>query len=142
MFMKRLFLLTMMVLLIINIGASAFAADTESNQESKKQIRYENTAYAYADLSISKGKAIAETYVQGRTNTTKITMKMFLQKRSGSKWATVKTWRATRNTKSALLTGNQKVDRGTYRVRLEATVYCKGKKPESVKKNSNSVTYK
>lgn len=57
--MKRLFLLTMMVLLIINIGASAFAADTESNQESKKQIRLKIPA-GIALLFQQTGTAIPE----------------------------------------------------------------------------------
>ena len=114
-------LMSLLLLLPLNMVASA-ATVTE---ESQVQPRWSYTDVTYAGLSLaSDGKAISIADAEGYQNiTTKIHIKMTLQKHTLLWWSKVETWEQTFNTYYAAMNKTTYVGSGTYRVKAEFTVY-------------------
>jgi len=114
-------LMSLLLLLPLNIMASA-ATTAEENQV---QPRWSYTNMTYAGLSIAPdGKAISAADAEGYYGTTtKIHIKMTLQKYTLLWWSKVETWEGTFNTYYAAMNETTYVGSGTYRVKAEFTVY-------------------
>ncbi len=114
-------LLSLLLLLPLNMVASA-ATTTENTTV---QPRWSYTNITYAGLSIATdGKAISAADAEGYQNiTTKIHIKMTLQKHTLLWWSKVETWEETFNTYYAAMNEATYVGSGTYRVKAEFTVY-------------------
>ena len=113
-------LLSLLLLLPLNVIASA-----ATTSESQVQPRWSYTDATYAGLSIAPdGKSISIADAEGYQNiTTKIHIKMTLQKYTVLWWSKVETWEATFNTYYAAMNEITYVNSGTYRVKAEFTVY-------------------
>ncbi len=122
-------MLSIVLIFCVSIAVSAespvVTPGTLEQTESDVMPCYEYTNIAATSLSIStNGKATCSTSLNGYNGTTtKIVIKMTLQKDSWLWWSTEETWTTTVNNWYADLTKTATVDSGTYRVKAEFTVY-------------------
>lgn len=110
---------------VVSAESPVVTPGTLEQTESDVMPCYEYTNTAATSLSIStNGKATCSTSLNGYNGTTtKIVIKMTLQKDSWLWWSTEETWTTTVNNWYADLTKTATVDSGTYRVKVEFTVY-------------------
>lgn len=91
----------------------------------------------------SNGNASISAGVIGRANTSKIVMKVKLQKYNSTskKWNNVKVWDKNSSTSGISFSKTYSLNsKGKYRCKMTATVSCNGT-DETVTKTSSSVTY-
>lgn len=97
-------------------------------------VGYANTASQSAKLTISgAGKATVIGIINGKSNVTKIEMKVRLQKYSSSEktWKNIKTWTITSSSIFAQHSGTyQLTNSGKYRTKVKGTVYTKSSSEE------------
>lgn len=124
-------------------GASAPVSPASSSEgEPGIQPLFEYTNTTGAALRISNGTATCVTTINGYSGvTTKIEIKMTLQKKFLLWWNTEETWSKTINDFYGSLTKTASVDSGTYRVKVEFTVYS-GSKSEEITTYSQENEYK
>ena len=115
-------MLSVVMLFSMNVWVGATVA---AEGEAQPQPRFSYTAFTATGLSIStKGAATCLSSVEGYDGiTTKIHIKMTLQKRGVLLWNEVKTWESTFNDMEAIFTKNTTVGSGDYRVKAVYTVY-------------------
>ena len=120
---KRIVCLLMSLLLLCPLNLVASAASVE--EESAVQPRLNYTGYATVSLSITtSGTAYFATDVQGYDGiTTKVHIKMTLQKYTVLWWSKVESWEGTFNEVYGTLSKTAQVGSGRYRVKAEITVY-------------------
>ena len=113
----------MSLLLLCPLNLVASAASVE--EESAVQPRLNYTGYATVSLSITtSGTAYFATDVQGYDGiTTKVHIKMTLQKYTVLWWSKVESWEGTFNEVYGTLSKTAQVGSGRYRVKAEITVY-------------------
>lgn len=113
-------LMSLLLLLPLNIMASA-----ASVTESQVQPRWSYTDITYVDVLIdSDGTATCIADIEGYDGiTTKIYIKMTLQKYTFLWWSKVESWETTINDFYGFLSETTQVGSGTYRVKAEYTVY-------------------
>lgn len=130
------------IVMTISLGFFAYAQNAENTENEITvtdsyisviaQPMYEYTYSVLPSLSISGEKAACTTVVSGYSGTTtKIQIKMTLQKRFLFWWNEEESWSSTTNGYSATLYKTAAVDSGTYRVKAEITVYS-GSKSETI----------
>lgn len=136
---KAVVCLFMSLLLLFPMNLLASAATVE--EENQVQPRWSYTDMTYVALRItSSGTATCLADVEGYDGTTtKIHIKMTLQKYTVLWWSKVETWETTINDFCGFLSKNTQVGSGTYRVKAEFTVYS-GSKSEEI--TSHSQQYK
>lgn len=130
---KKILAVIMCVILTCGMGTIANAQDVLSdndvvisseNEESKIQPRYDYTGKISCSLNNSNGKAQCVASVIGYTGTTtKVVIKMTLQKKTLLWWSKVQEWSSTTNSYTAAMSKTVSVESGNHRVKLEATVY-------------------
>ena len=110
-------LMSLLLLLPLNIMASA--------AESQIQPRWSYTDMTFVGLDITtNGTAYSTADVLGYDGiTTKVYIKMTLQKYTFLWWSKVETWEGTFNNYYGTLCETTQVGSGTYRVKAEYTVY-------------------
>lgn len=134
---KKILALVMCVVLMCGTGLIA-SAETAENQI---QPRYDYTNIISTSLNNVSGKAQCVGNVAGYSGTTtKIVMKMTLQKKTLFWWSKVQEWSLTSNTYYATLSKTVAVESGTYRVKLVATVYS-GSNSEEVDNYSQTNSF-
>ncbi len=113
--------LLMSLLLLFPLQVMASAATTEN----QVQPRWSYTNITYVDVHIaSDGTATCLADAQGYDGiTTKIYIKMTLQKYTFLWWSKVETWETTIYDSVGFLSRTTQVGSGTYRVKAEYTVY-------------------
>ena len=121
-------MLSIALIFCFSIVASAesvvTAPKTLEQTESDIMPRFEYTNTTKTSLSISNGVATSTTTLTGYSGTTtKIVIKMMLQKKTLLWWSTQETWTTTINNFQGGLSKTASVGSGTYRVKVEFTVY-------------------
>ncbi len=113
--------LLMSLLLLFPLQVMASAATTEN----QVQPRWSYTNLTYVTVKItSDGTATCLADIEGYDGiTTKIYIKMTLQKYTFLWWSKVETWETTINDFYGFLSRQTQVGSGTYRVKAEYTVY-------------------
>lgn len=113
-------LLSLLMLLPLNLMAGASATG-----QTTVQPRWSYTNVTFVGLSIpSSGYAVCTADAEGYPGTTtKIYIKMTLQKHTFLWWSTVETWEGTFNDFFGTLSETIHVGSGTYRVKADFTVY-------------------
>lgn len=95
--------------------------------DSVAQPLYAYTKSVRSNLSISGTTATCTSTVNGAANVTKIVATQYLQKKVLWWWTEVDHWPKTVNGNYLSMTNTKTgLDSGTYRVVVEATVYCNG----------------
>ncbi len=123
-------------------GASAPVSPASSSEgEPGIQPLFEYTNITAVSLSISNGTATCSARLNGYSGiTTKIEIKMTLQKKFLLWWNTEESWSTTINDFYGALTKTASVDSGTYRVKVDFTVYS-GSKSEEITTYSQEKEY-
>lgn len=133
---RIIMLLFTAMMLFMNVE-NAYACNLINTREGNINPMYVTLSDAFANLSISDGKAICTAVVKAQKKE-KLSITMYLQKKSGTTWTNVKTWEKTAEDAINLsLTKNYTVSKGTYRVRA---IMKAGS--ETVTKTSTSCTKK
>lgn len=138
---KKILALVMCIVLMCGMGIVANAQGVSSADdytvtvseegESQVQPRYSYTNVISCLLSKSNGKALCVASVGGYSGTTtKIVIKMTLQKKTLLWWSKVQEWSSTTNSHSAAMSKTVAVESGKHRVKLVATVYSGSKSEE------------
>ena len=146
MFKRGLSLIMVIVLLfglsVVSYAHSAIPADKIiAENETSIQPMYDYTRNHVENLSISNGTASCSATLTGiNGTTTKVVIKMTLQKKTLLWWSEVETWSSTHNTYYGSLTKSTSVKSGTYRVKAVYTVYS-GSNSESITDYSSQATY-
>lgn len=130
---KRIFSLVMAVLMLFLFNFSTYA-------ETSVQPRYSYTASISAGLTINSQQARCSADIQGYSGTTtRIKVKIILQKKGLLSWSSVTSWSSDvyddyyyNSYHYGPLSG------GTYRVKVEATVYA-GSASETITSYSSQV---
>ena len=120
---KIISLLTTVVLLITTMTTGLCAQAAVENGESEIMPCYTYVSDHKAILKLNGTTATCQSYVNGYSSTTKITMKMTLQKKTVLWWSEVTSWSTTVNGTTAALNKTKSLDSGTYRIKMTATVY-------------------
>lgn len=119
--LKRIIAMVMCAVMLCGTGLIA-SAETAENQV---QPRYTYTHGISATILKSGGKAVCGGSVDGYNGTTtKIAMTITLQKKTLLWWSTEQRWSRTTNNYYNDASYTISVDSGTYRVKVDATVYA------------------
>lgn len=138
---KKLLCLVMSVVTIaLSCGTVAYAQGSiTENFNSEIQPCYEFTSDNKENLLISSDKAVCESKLTGYSGTTtKITIKMSLEKKVLWWWSEQTSWTATFNSYRGSLSKSYGVGGGTYRVKAVYTVYS-GTQSETITGYSQEV---
>lgn len=145
---KKFLAMVMCLVLMCGMGVVANAEEASSadeyvvtiseSNESQVQPRYSYTNTISCSLNKSSGKARCVASVMGYSGTTtKIVIKMTLQKKTLLWWSKVQEWSSTTNSHTAAMSKTVAVESGKYRVKLVATVYS-GSKSEEIEMYSQT----
>lgn len=144
---KRGISLLMVLILLLGFSISSYADPViptdkiVAEDNSVIQPLYDYITNYGTSLSISSGTAKCNASLSGKNGTTtKIVVKMTLQKKTLLWWSEVETWSATYNTYCGTLSKSTTVDSGTYRVKVVYTVYS-GSNSESITDYSSQYKY-
>jgi len=136
---KRILSMVMVMVLLFGLSAVSYAAPADDG--SAIQPRYNYTSKFSETLTISGGTATCKASLTGiNGTTTKVVIKMTLQKKTLLWWSEVETWSATYNTYYGTLSKTASVKSGTYRVKAVYTVYS-GSNSESITDYSSQKSY-
>lgn len=134
--------LTMLMMLLVLPTTFVHAEAQVMNAppgDSVAQPLYTYTSSVSSTLSISGTTATCSSTVKGSANVTKIVATQYLQKKVLWWWTEVDHWSKTVNKNYLSMTNTKTgLDSGTYRVVVEATVYC-GDNSENVSADSVEV---
>lgn len=145
---KKIISLMLSIVLIFCVSIVAYAESPVITPGTLEQIEadvvpcFEYTDSTTTTLSIStSGKAICSATIYGYSGTTtKIVVNMTLQKKTLFWWSTEESWSTTVNNWHGTFTENASVSSGTYRVKVEFTVYS-GSNSEEVTTYSQEKTF-
>ncbi len=144
---KRGISILLMLVLLLGIPVSSHALESNVpveriiEEDSSIQPLYDYTTNYGTSLSVSNGTANCNASLGGKNGTTtKIVIKMTLQKKTLLWWSEVETWSTTHNTYYGSLTKSASVKSGTYRVKAVYTVYS-GSNSESITDYSEQKKY-
>lgn len=117
------FLCSVMILLTAVMGVSA--AEATDDSEHPIQPYYAYTSYTVQDIYVSNGQIACEGVVEGYSwMTTKITITIYLEKKTLFWWSEQNSWTWTYNTYRGDLVGKTALpSSGTYRTKAVYTVY-------------------
>lgn len=132
--LKKIVSVLLSVVLLFALSTTSYAQSPTSSISDGSDIMpcFEYTNTTYTSLSISNsGVATCSTSLNGYSGTTtKIVIKMTLQSDSWLWWSTEKEWTTTINNWYGSFVKSTNVDSGTYRVKVEYTVYSGSKSEE------------
>lgn len=130
MLLKRIaaVVLSTVVLLTASFCASAENPITQQQaltaSDAEVMPCFDYTSSTVTSLSISNDVATSTSVVNGYSGiTTKVVIKMTLQKKTVLWWSKVESWTATFNSPVGSMSKTASVGSGTYRVKAEITVY-------------------
>lgn len=128
---KNLLSISLALIIAAPFCIPVFAEDLDIPADDIVIEEYTYVSYIDTKLAIKSGKACANVTVSDlNNNTTKIHVKMTLQKKSGTSWNNVATWEKTTASHYLSLSKSRAVVKGTYRVKCVTTAY-KGTKSKS-----------
>lgn len=138
-------MLSIILIFCVSIVASAespvITPGTLEQTESDVMPCFEYTNTIVTTLSISSGTATCSTKINGYNGTTtKIVVKMTLQKKNLLWWSEVESWSTAINNWYGSVTRTASVSSGTYRVKTELTVYS-GSNSEEITNYSQEKKY-
>lgn len=122
-------LLVLVVMFSMNLMANAetvppYILETNTSEDLEIQPQFEYTSTTATSLTISNNTASCVARLNGYSGiTTKIVIKMTLQKKNWFWWNDEQTWSTTINNCYGSLTRSTPVSSGTYRVQTVFTVY-------------------
>ena len=67
-------------------------------------------------LTVNKNEANVSAYIYGKPNTSRVSVKATLQKKTENGWVDKKTWKTEKNGNYAEISGTYTISKGTYRV--------------------------
>lgn len=147
--LKKLISLLLSIILLCSVSTVAYAQSPNTIQpketvQSETDImpcfEYTNTTYAALNIS-NDGTATCLASLNGYSGTTtKIVIKMTLQKRTVLWWSAQESWTTTINNWYGSLTKTASVGSGKYRVKAEFTVYS-GSNSEEITTYSQETEY-
>lgn len=147
--LKKLISLLLSIILLCGFSTVAYAQSPNTIQQEETVqseadimpcFEYTNTTYTALNIS-SSGTATCTARLNGYDGTTtKIVIKMTLQKKTLLWWSEVDSWSTTINTWYGALTKTASVDSGKYRVKTEFTVYS-GSNSEEITTYSQETEY-
>lgn len=138
---KRLLSLSLAFIICAACYVPTFAADLDIPADEPVNTEFQHIKTITTELKISGGTAQVQAYVTGKMNhTTKISVAVTLQKKSGGKWTNVATWHQTSDGFLLRLNKTKAVSKGTYRVK-NAVKACKNASCESTTVYSEPKTY-
>lgn len=112
-----------------------------SNAEEDIVVPMSVDAVTSITLSISSGTATAACKVNGDSEkVTKISISMYLQKKSSDSYVTVCTWVGSKESNYFNFKKTQSISKGTYRVKAKITCYT-GSTSETTTRYSTAKTY-
>lgn len=129
MLLKRIAAVVLSTVVLLTASFCASAENPANNQQalavSDAEVMpcFDYTSSTVTSLSISNDVATCSTGLNGYSNVTKIVIKMTLQKKTLLWWSKVESWTATFNNVAGAMTKTASVGSGTYRVKVEFTVY-------------------
>lgn len=136
---KRILALVVAIVLLFTLSVVSFAEPI--SEGTAIQPRYNYTDKFNETLTIASGTATCKATLAGISGTTtKVVIKMTLQKKTLLWWSEVETWSTTSNTYYGTLTKTAAVKSGTYRVKAVYTVYS-GSNSESITDYSAQKSY-
>lgn len=128
---KKILSLTLAIALLFSLSVSALAVSITP--------RWVTTDTCNISLSFSGSTANCSVSIDGKAGTNKIVAKTILERYNGSSYSTVKTWEQTVYTSSYTLGGTSgNCVRGSYRLRVEATVYNANGKSDVISEYSTA----
>lgn len=128
-----------MIVMIGMLSIPVYAADVGA-PEFDIQSAYYNNAITSISISGSGTASCSATVTGKRGVTTKITIKLYLQKYSNGKWTTVKQWSGSKNGTSYTLSKTTSISKGKYRTKAICKIYS-GREYETITKYSGAKTY-
>lgn len=121
---KRILSLSLALIVAAACYVPTFAADLDVPADEPVVTEFQHMNSIKTSLSISGGKAYIGVTVIGILNhTTKISVAVTLQKKSGGTWVDVVTWNQDTNSTTLRLNKTKAVSRGTYRVKNVVKAY-------------------
>ena len=117
------FLCSVLLLLTMSVGVGAQSVDEDSNQQI--QPRYSYTNDTFQDIYVSNGMIACHGSVEGYSGvTTKVTITLYLQKKTLFWWSDEEEWSTSYNRYYGSFTGKVTLpESGTYRTKAVYTVY-------------------
>lgn len=119
------FLICVMLSVVMLLSMNVWMAAAVSAEETVVQPRFSYTNYTFTGLDITtNGTAYCSSCVEGYDGiTTKVNIKMILQKSIKRRWTDMVSWEGTFNDMEGFLDEQTTVTTGTYRVKAVYTVY-------------------
>lgn len=138
---KKLLSILLSVITLLSFGTIANAQEITTDATGEIQPYYSYTSNHVADIVISNGQAICESTITGYSGTTtKVTITMYLEKKTLWWWSTETSWTGTFNSYRGVLSKSHAVGGGTYRVKAVYVAYS-GSKSETITGYSSEVKY-
>ena len=138
---KKLFSISLALIISAPFCIPVFAADQDVPADEPAVEEYAYVSSINTKLIIRNGSATASVTVSDlNNNTTKIYVKMTLQKKSGASWNNVASWEKTTTSHYLTLSKSKAVSKGTYRVKCVTKAYKNGNS-ESIPTYSETVIY-
>ena len=138
---KKLLSICLSLVLAFPFCMPVFAEDMDAPVDEPVVEEYTYVSSINTNLVIRNGNASASVTVSDlKKNTTKIHVKMTLQKKSGASWNNVVSWEKTTTTHYLSLSKSRAVGEGTYRVKCVTTAY-KDSISETATTYSDTATY-
>ncbi|WP_432619018.1 hypothetical protein [Butyricicoccus sp.] len=119
----------------------ALASETTSNADSPIAPCNTYISYSACSLKVSGNTLTAYGMVNANTSVNKCSIKLVLQKKSGTSWTQVAEWSGSKNSNSYTLSQKRNSSKGTYRAVATVKVW-NGNSSESNTVYSNTCTIK
>lgn len=137
---KKILSISMALIIAAPFSMPVFAEDLDTPADEPAVEEYAYVSSINTNLVIRSGNASASVTVSDlKKNTTKIHVKMTLQKKSGASWKSIASWEKTTTSHYLSLSKSRAVSKGTYRVKCVTNAYKNGKS-ESIPTYSGIVT--
>lgn len=137
--MKRLVSLSLsLILCLFLLQGPAYAISLKDDMNMPMWV---DSRSSKVNLTINQGNVVASARIIGKSGTTKVSATIYLQKKSGSSWTTVKTWSSSNAGAYLSFSNSASVSKGnTYRLQVKITTVTNGKS-ETSSMYSNQVVY-
>lgn len=121
---KNVLMLSLILIMSTVYLVPTYALDFDEPADEPVITEFQHMNSIKTSLSISGGNAYVGVTVTGIINhTTKISVAVTLQKKSGGKWTNVATWHQTSDGYLLRLNKTKAVSKGTYRIKNVVTAY-------------------
>lgn len=138
--MKKIISSLITVVLLVTVMSTGLCANAAVIDDSNSNVMpcYTYTLKHSSVIVLNGSTATCESSVSGYSSVTKITIKMTLQKKTVLWWSEVTSWSTTVNSDYASLIKTKSLEKGTYRIKMSATVYS-GSNSEEITGYSSQV---